>query len=172
MLACDRAFNDTGLNPKIREQIRMAAHHSDHPCLAALFVQCERAIEHQPDAMQAFMASRVSGPPPSTVPSAAVFVNRYFPVESPLLTASALAVLTTFTLPSIDVFNLYFCEFNGCLPFLCSYLLSLFQIFFYISVSFKFVSSAMVLPYSRGRRGKFALTVTGPSYVPYLDTSL
>jgi len=110
VLACDRAFNDTGLNPKIREQIRMAAHHSDHPCLAALFVQCERAIEHQPDAMQAFMASRVSGPPPSTVPSAAVSVNRYFPVESPLLTASALAVLTTFALPSLDFCFLYFSD--------------------------------------------------------------
>jgi len=30
----------------------------------------------------------------------------------------------------------------------------------------------MALPYSRGRHGKFALTVTGPSHVPYLDTYL
>ena len=43
VLACDRALNDTNLDPKIREDIRMAAHHGDHPRLAALFVQCERA---------------------------------------------------------------------------------------------------------------------------------
>jgi len=60
----------------------MAAHHGDHPRLAALFVQCERATEQQADAMQAFMASCVSGPPPSPAPSAAASIDRYFPVES------------------------------------------------------------------------------------------
>jgi len=82
VLACDHTLNDTGLNPKIREEIRMAAHHGDHPCLAALFVQCEHATEQQTDMMHAFMASRVSGPPPSPAPSAAACINRYFPVES------------------------------------------------------------------------------------------
>ena len=82
VLACDRALNDTNLNPKIREDIRMAAHHGDHPRLAALFVQCERATELQADCAHAFMASRVSGPPPSPVSSAAASVDRYFPVDS------------------------------------------------------------------------------------------
>jgi len=45
----------------------------------------------------------------------------------------------------------------------------MFQIvFFIISVSFGFISSVMVLPYSRGRHGKLALTVTGLSHVPIL----
>ena len=54
----------------------------------------------------------------------------------------------------------------------------MFQIvFLIISVSFEFISSVMVLPYSRGRHGKLALAVTGLSHVPiltrpYLDTSL
>jgi len=110
VLACDRALNDTNLNPKIRVQIRMAAHHGDHSRLAALFVQCERTTEQQTDAMQAFMASRVSGPPPLPAPSAADFVDHFFPTRPPLLTASALAELTTFTLPSLDFFLLYFCD--------------------------------------------------------------
>ena len=62
-----------------------------------------------------------------------------------------------------------FVTFNGCLLFLCSYLVSMFQIVFVIiSVSVEFVSSVIVLPYSRGRHGKFALTVTGPGHVPIL----
>ena len=39
---------------------------------------------------------------------------------------------------------------------------------FIISVSFGFISSVMVLAYSRGRHGKLALTVTGLSHVPIL----
>ena len=82
VLACDHTLNDAGLNPKIREEIHMTAHHSDHPCLVALFVQCERATEQQADVLHAFMASRVSGPPPSPAPSAAASVDRYFLVKS------------------------------------------------------------------------------------------
>ena len=53
--------------------------------------------------------------------------------------------------------------------FLCSYLVSTFQIvFFIISVSFGLILSVMVLPYSRGRHGKLALTVNGLSHVPIL----
>jgi len=38
----------------------------------------------------------------------------------------------------------------------------MFQIvFLIISVSFEFISSVMVLPYSRGRHGKLTLAVTG-----------
>jgi len=44
VLAGDCALNDTNLNPKIREEIRMVAHHGDHPRLAALFLQCKRAM--------------------------------------------------------------------------------------------------------------------------------
>jgi len=62
-----------------------------------------------------------------------------------------------------------FVTFNGCLLFVYSYLVSMFQIvFFIISVSFGFVSSVMVLSYSRGRHGKLALTVTGISHVHIL----
>jgi len=49
VLIYDLALNDTNLNPKIRVQIRMAAHHSDHPRLTVLLVQCERATEQQTD---------------------------------------------------------------------------------------------------------------------------
>ena len=43
----------------------------------------------------------------------------------------------------------------------------MFQIVFVIiSVSVEFVSSVIVLPYSRGRHGKLALAVTGLSHVP------
>jgi len=52
------------------------------PILLPFFVQCERATELQADCAHAFMASRVSGPPPSPAPSAAASVDRYFPVES------------------------------------------------------------------------------------------
>jgi len=45
----------------------------------------------------------------------------------------------------------------------------MFQIvFFIISVSFGFISSFMVLPYSRGRHEKLALTMTGLSHVHIL----
>ena len=82
VLSCDGALIDSNPNPKIREDIRMAAHHGDHPHLAALFVQCKRTTEQQADAKHAFMASRLSGPPPSPTPSAAASIDRYFPVES------------------------------------------------------------------------------------------
>jgi len=69
VLACDRGLNDTQLNPKIREQIRQAAHHGDHPHFFALFVQCECDTELQGDMLQAFMqafvASRTTGGPPT-----------------------------------------------------------------------------------------------------------
>jgi len=45
----------------------------------------------------------------------------------------------------------------------------MFQIvFLIISVSFEFISSVMVLPYPRGRQGKFGLAVTGLIHVPIL----
>jgi len=67
----------------------------------------------------AFLSSRVTGPDDSTfledhsemqrraaaAPSIAVSQSR-----PPLLTASALAELTTFTLLSLDFFLLYFCD--------------------------------------------------------------
>jgi len=62
-----------------------------------------------------------------------------------------------------------FVTFNGCLLFLCSYLVSMFQIVFVIiSVSVEFVSSVIVLPYSRGRHGKLAPAGTGLSHFSIL----
>jgi len=58
--------------------------------------------------------------------------------------------------------------FNGCLLFLCSNILSVQILFLIVSVSFNFIPSAMVLPYSRGRHGKLALAATGLSHVPIL----
>jgi len=46
------------------------------------------------------------------------------------------------------------------------------NLFVIISVSFKFISSVMVLPYSRGRHGKLALAVTELSHVPILTRPL
>ena len=84
--ACERALNDTQLSINIREQNRHAAHHSDHPHLVAIFVQCKSDNELQGDTLQAFLASRVSaGPSTSSVNADLSFpvnVDLFFSVEA------------------------------------------------------------------------------------------
>jgi len=81
--ACDCALNGTQISINIREQIHYAAHHSYHPRLVALFVQCKHDNEIQGATLlrRAFLASRVTAGP-STSSINADSASRFFSAEA------------------------------------------------------------------------------------------
>ena len=81
--------------------------------------RCDQDVDNGAKTFHAFLTSRVTGPgdslfledhPDMQLRAAAASVDRYFAMRPLLLTASALAELTTFTLLSLDFLLLSFCD--------------------------------------------------------------
>jgi len=85
--------------------------------LKVLSARCDQDVDNRTKTFHAFLTSRVTGPggslfledhPDMQLRVAAASVDRYFAMSPLLLTSSALAELTTFTLLSLDFLLLSF----------------------------------------------------------------
>ena len=119
MLAIDRALNDDLLDNDLHRKIAAAGKTNDFARLKVLSARCDQDVDNSAKIFHAFLTSRVTGPgdslfledhPDMQLRAAAASVDRYFAMRPLLLTASALAELTTFTLLSLDFLLLSFCD--------------------------------------------------------------
>jgi len=119
ILAIDRALNDDLLDNDLHCKIAAAAKTNDFARLKVLPARCDQDVDNRAKTFHAFLTSRVTGPgdslfledhPDMQLRAAAASVDRYFAMRPLLLTASALAELTTFTLLSLDFLLLSFCD--------------------------------------------------------------
>jgi len=119
MLAINRALNDDLLDHDLRCEIAAAAEIPDFARLEVLSARCDQDVDNRAKTFLAFLSSRALVPVilhflrtilkcnvvPRPPPSIAISQSR-----PPLLTASTLAEITTFTLLSLDFFLLSFCD--------------------------------------------------------------
>jgi len=119
ILAIDRALNDNLLDNDLHREISATAKVNDFARLEVLSARCDQDVDNRAKTFHAFLSSLITGPgespfledhPDMQRRAAAASVDRYFAMRPLLLTASALAELTTFTLLSLDFLLLSFCE--------------------------------------------------------------
>jgi len=117
MLTIDFALNDDLLDNDLHRKIAVAAKTNDFARLKVLSARCDQDVDKRAKPFHAFLTFRVTGPGDSLfledhtdmqLRAAAASVDRYFAMR--LLTASALAELTNFTLLSLDFLLLSFCD--------------------------------------------------------------
>jgi len=124
MLAINHALNDNLFDNDLHRKIAAAAKTNDFARLKVLSARCDQDVDNSAKTFHAFLTSRVAGPSDSLfledhpdmqiralqIRAAAASVDRYFAMRPLLLTASALAELTTFTRLSLDFLLLSFCD--------------------------------------------------------------
>jgi len=119
MLTINRALNDDLLDNDLHCKITTTVKTNDFSRLTVLSARCDQDVDNSAKTCHAFFTSRVTGPSDSLfledhndiqIRAAAASVDRYFAMSPLLLTASALAELTTFTLLSLDFLLLSFCD--------------------------------------------------------------
>jgi len=119
MLTVNRASNDDLLDNDLHRKIAATFKTNDFARLKVLSARCDQDVVNSAKTFHAFLTSRVTGPSDSLsledhndmqIRAAAASVDRYFAMTPLLLTASALAKLTTFTLLSLDFLLLSFCD--------------------------------------------------------------
>ena len=100
-------------------KIAAAAKTNDFARLKVLSARCDQDVDNSAKTFHAFLTSRVTGPSDSLfledhndmqIRAAAASLDRYFAMRPLMLTASALAELTTFALLSLDFLLLSFCD--------------------------------------------------------------
>jgi len=118
MFGINRALNDDLLDNDLHRKIATTGKTNDFARLKVLSARCDQDVDNSAKTFHAFLTSRVTGPSDSLfledhndvqIRAAAASVDRYFAMRPLLLTASALAELTTFTLLSLDYLLLSFC---------------------------------------------------------------
>jgi len=140
MLAIEHALNDDLLDNDLHREIAAAAKMNDFAHLEVLSARCDQDIDNRAKTFHAFLSSRVTGPgdspfledhPDMQRRAAADSVDRYFPVEAVAADRKRTRQTNNFLLFFLLIsFFFPFVTFNGCLLFLCSYIVSMFQIVF------------------------------------------
>jgi len=119
ILDIDRALNDDLLDNDLHRKIPAGTTTNDFARLKVLSARCDPDVDKRAKTFHAFLTFRVTGPGDSLfledhtdieLRAADASVDRYFAMRPLLLTVSALAQLTTFTLLSLDFFLLSFCD--------------------------------------------------------------
>jgi len=119
MIAINRALNDDLLDNDLHRKIVAVAETNDFARLEVLSAPCDQDVDNHAKTFHAFLSSRVTGlgdspfledHPDMQRRAAAASVDRYFAMSPLLLTASALAELTTSTLLSLDFLLLSSCD--------------------------------------------------------------
>jgi len=124
MLAINRTLNDNLLDNDLHRKISAVVKTNDFARLKVLSARCDQDVDNSAKTFHSFLTSRVTGASDSLfledhpdmqfralqIRATAASVDRYFAMKPLLLTASALAELTTFTRLSLDFLLLSFCD--------------------------------------------------------------